>query len=468
LSVGTVALRAEGALRGAGDLTVPGASLLNTGLRSYDVSVGASAIERWGHAGLAYRYYDNSYGVPGGFVGAHIEGVDVEMRRHALHGSTQYRPRSGPFTGIAGTVNYTNYYHRELEDVGITGTEFGLLTGAAEVVARHGAFGPFSEGALGVRGQWQDFAAGGSIGTPPAQEWWGAGFFLQEAAVGALVLQVGGRYDWHRVAPRAPAGGSPIGDVRTRDFGSASASLGAVYDLGAGWRVGTSVARAYRTPSVTELFSEGPHLAAYSFEVGNPDLDAESGIGVDAFLRVARDDLRAELAFFRNSITNYIYHSNTGRVTGEGLEIFQAVGEDALLEGFEASAEWNPLPRIALEGVLSHVRGSHRGSDAPLPMMPPLNGQLQLRYERTAYFVGGGWRGAAAQTRLGEFEARTDGYGLFNLHAGYRWTAAGRNHNLSARFDNVTNVLHRDHLSRVKSIMPEAGRALSFTYRLIY
>jgi iron complex outermembrane recepter protein len=465
---GTTAVRAEASVRGAGDLQVPGSALENTGMRSYDLSAGLGRVEQWGHAGLAYRYYDNSYGVPGGFVGAHPGGVDVEMRRHSLHGSTQVRPARGPFGTIDGTLNYSNYYHRELEDVGITGTEFGLLTGAAEVIGRYTAPGRFGDGAVGMRAQWQDFAAGGAIGTPPAQEWWLAGFFLQEAAAGPFSVQFGGRYDWHGVTPAAEQPQSPIGDIRARSFGSVSGSLGALYDAGAGWRFGASAARAYRTPSITELYSQGPHLAAYSFEVGNPDLDAEYGVGVDGFVRLSRDEVRGEAAVFRNAITNYIYYANSGRTTAEGLPVFQAVAQDALLTGAEANLEWTVLPRVVVEGVVSHVRGTNRATGEPLPMIPPLNGQLQARYERTAYFVGLGWRGAAAQERVGEFETATAGYGLYNAHAGYRWSAAGRIHNVSLRLENLSNALYRDHLSRVKSIMPEAGRSISLTYRLSF
>ena len=48
--------------------------------------------------------------------------------------------------------------------------------------------------------------------------------------------------------------------------------------------VGVSLARAFRTPSVNELYSEGPHLAAYAFEVGNPSLENEQGTGNDVFI----------------------------------------------------------------------------------------------------------------------------------------------------------------------------------------
>ena len=82
-----------------------------------------------------------------------------------------------------------------------------------------------------------------------------------------------------------------------------------------GLGIGASVARAYRTPDTGELFSQGPHLAAYSYEVGNPDLEAEVGVGVDVFVRMNHDRFHAELAGFHNALDNYIYYRDTGTRT---------------------------------------------------------------------------------------------------------------------------------------------------------
>src|SRR5690606_37417001 len=86
---GGFAVRAEGSFRRAGDLETPRGRLENTDLETYSVSAGASRVGRQGHVGVAYRLYDNGYGIPGGFVGSHPEGVDIEMRRHAIHGNAR-------------------------------------------------------------------------------------------------------------------------------------------------------------------------------------------------------------------------------------------------------------------------------------------------------------------------------------------------------------------------------------------
>jgi iron complex outermembrane recepter protein len=474
-AIGGIAVRGEGSFRSAGDVHTPSGRLENTGLETYTLAAGASRVGGRGHAGVAYRFYDNAYGIPGGFVGSHPEGVDIEMRRHSVHAGAHLRQEFGPFSDLDLDAKYTNYYHRELEAADIVGTEFGLLTAAAEAIARHGERGPFASGALGTRFAWRDFAAGGSTDTPPSTEISAAVFMLEELDVRRLRLQGGARVDWHRIAPREHERVLDIGDVRTRTFASLSGSLGALYSLAHGVAVGASVARAYRTPDTGELFSQGPHLAAFSFEVGNPDLDAETGVGVDAFLRLSRDGINGEVAAFRNALDNYIYYRDTGRTSRAGLPIYQATGADAVLTGFEASVNLEPLRYLALSGVVSYVRGTLVSEDAPLPMIPPLNGMVSARYERPGYFAGLTWRGTRDQTRVAvqEFETPTPGYSVLDADAGYRWLAFSRVHALTLRLDNLTDTHVFDHLSRIRDRqsgrrIPGPGRGASLVYRVVF
>ena len=50
----------------------------------------------------------------------------------------------------------------------------------------------------------------------------------------------------------------------------------------------------------------------YRDERGNPELDEETGLGMDAFVRLSRERIQAEVAVFRNQIDDFIYARNTG------------------------------------------------------------------------------------------------------------------------------------------------------------
>jgi iron complex outermembrane receptor protein len=77
-------------------------------------------------------------------------------------------------------------------------------------------------------------------------------------------------------------------------------------------------------------------------------------------------------------------------------------------------------------------------------------------------------RAAARQERLGDYESPTAGYAVGDLTAGVRLLLGARLHTLTLRVDNLLDQEFRDHLSRVKEILPEAGRNVSLLYRVTF
>ena len=63
---------------------------------------------------------------------------------------------------------------------------------------------------------------------------------------------------------------------------------------------------------------------------------------------------------------------------------------------------------------------------------------------------------------------RTAGYATGTLDAGVRLLAGGRFHTVTLRVDNATDAEYRDHLSRIKELMPQPGRSFVLMYRLSF
>jgi len=463
--------------------------LKNTASRSYNLSGGAAVTGGWGHAGASYRYYGSSYGIPGGFVGSHAEGVDIDLTRHSVRVDAERQLEGGAFTGVRATGAFTHYEHDEIERGGRIGTSFGQDLAAADVVARHDDLGPLTQGAIGFRGQWRDIITGGSLRTPNTRDYTVAGFVVEEMAVGAVRFQGGVRYDWARYDPLEDAFvrvGSERIPTRTRTFGAVSGALGLLWPARDWVTMGASVARAYRTPDFNELYSDGPHLAANSYDVGDPRLRKETGIGTDAFVRLHAGPVRTEVSLFRNALDDFIYLRNTGELGRQGgRNVFQYTNTDATLMGAEATAEWSVGRHFVVNGSASYVRGRitgvlgtlpadpelglpERPASEWLPMMPPLNGRLGVRYETPRWFVGSDLRVADRQRNLGDFETETAGYGTVDMDAGIRLLIAGRMHSFTLRVENVMDREYREHLSRTKEIMPQAGVNVRLLYRALF
>ena len=71
---------------------------------------------------------------------------------------------------------------------------------------------------------------------------------------------------------------------------------------------------------------------------------------------------------------------------------------------------------------------------------------------------------AAKQDRLFGAETPTDGYTTLKLFSSYSFQTGRTTSTLTARLDNATNELYRNHLSLIKDLVPEMGR----NFRLLY
>jgi iron complex outermembrane receptor protein len=105
-----------------------------------------------------------------------------------------------------------------------------------------------------------------------------------------------------------------------------------------------------------------------------------------------------------------------------------------------------------------------KDSDEPLPRIPPLRFGTGLRYQRNAFQAGGHLRLVATQDRTFSTETATDGYQLVRLFASYSLGRGSVAHTITARLDNATDELYRNHLSLIKDLTPEMGR----NFRLLY
>lgn len=490
--VGRWGWRGEGSARSSADVRTPDGKLENTDARTYNAALGVGRVRDWGHAGVAYRFYDNQYGIPGGFIGGHEHGVDIDMRRHAVRAEAELHEPMRGVADVNASAGFTSYRHFEFESSGAVGTSFEQQMLNGDLVARHGSRGIIELGALGLRVQYRDITTGGSLRTPSTWDYNLAAFLVEELGHGRTRLQLGARYDYSQYEPRDTtavifAGGRFV-RVRPRSFGSVSGSVGVLHEIQRDVRIGANLSRAYRTPDFNELYSNGPHLAANTFEVGDPSIGQETGLGGDVFIRIRRQNLQFELAAFIMQLDDYIFPSSRGRVEfGGGRARLQYTNENARFVGVEGEIELPVTARWALHSTVSYVRArfTNERDSIPIfedagvdttfvaasrypPLIPPLNGQIELRHEQQRFFGGGGVRFAAKQDRLGDFETTTAGYAVLNADVGMRLLRGRGLHSVTLRIDNALDTEYRDHLSRIKDIMPEPGVNVTLLYRLMF
>lgn len=520
--MGPLAVRAEASGRFADDTVTPAGALPFTDLDARTLGAGAAWIGDRIRVGIAARDVRQTYGVPSTFggvtlPGAHAGGIYVDLYRQTARAEVEVQ-RVGLFEAVEVEASASRFYQAEYELGGFVGTEFGQLLGTTRVVGRYGRAGA-ARGGIGASALVRDWAAAGSqTGTRPAVQRGAAVFAYHEqplggSPLGALTLQAGFRFDIERTVPRDTtssriASGRRLTGIRAQTFAEPSGALALVAAPGAGWQVGVSGVRSVRLPAVEELYSNGPHLAAYAYEVGNPALGPEIGWGGEAFARLERPTLRAEAAVYASRVAGYVrYAPLVDNATGRPLldyrlrryEVYQATATDARLLGAEGHVAFAPargsLAGWTLDVMAQWVHGTDTEADEPLPFMPPVHARLAVAREgvRLAGLrLGAGLSldAAARQDRVpapppglvacldaapgeagcpaalpGEF-VPTAGRVLVGGHLGARLDAAGAVHAVTLRVENALDTAWRDPLSRIKSVAPQPGRNVTLTYRI--
>ena len=466
IPIGDLAWRLELNRRHTDDTHTPIGVLENTSLSQTNFSTGVSMVKDWGHFGISGGSYRSDYGIPGSPEG-HIQGVTIDLERQRYEGNFEYGFQQSFLEKLKLHSTYTRYQHQEIESNNTLGVEFGLLTYNLSALAyMHG------DAVAGIWGEYRDHATGGFYWTPHTREMSLAGFYFKQKRLNDhLTLQGAIRYDVRRIEPFEDGAVTRAGAVQQRDFGGVSSAASGIYHWDDHLETGATLMKTFRTPGIEELFSDGPHLASYSYEIGNAELGSEDGFGTEAFLRYSAKRVKLNFTVFRNQIYSYLIPTNTGeKEWGSGaagwLWIYQYRGQDAVLDGAEFSVDAEIVSRLQAQVRMSYVRGTLADSESPLERIPPLNGKVALRYVTRPLKVHFTARLSDGQYRLSEFEEATDGYIVYDVGFQLAFPVWQLQHQAVVTVENIFDTEYRQHLSRIKSVMPEPGRNMKLLYRL--
>ena len=450
----------------ASDTQTPIGTLENTSLSNVNFSAGTSLIKDWGYIGISGGDYRSDYGIPGSPEG-HISGVNIALDRQRYEGEMEYRFNRPGLDKVKLQGTYTSYQHQELESNGTLGVEFGVLTYNFSAMAH-----VLDNAIMGIWGEYRDHATGGFYWTPHTREFALAGFYLNERDFDRFTLQGAIRYDIRRAEPFRDDGTViRAGTVHRRDFNGFSGAASGIYRWTDNLSTGTTLMKTFRAPGIEELFSDGPHLAAYSYEIGNAQLEAEHGYGTEVFGRYTMKRFSVNLAIFQNHIHGYLTPTNTGeKEWGSGtagwLWIYQYIGQDVVMNGAEIRIDGEVLPDFHLQLNMSYVNGTIEANGKPLERIPPLNGKIVFSYAPSPFHFHITSRFSGSQTRIGEFEEPTDSYLVHDVGAYLNMSWWQLENMLVFEIENLFDTAYREHLSLIKAVMPEPGRNMKLLYKL--
>lgn len=463
----------------AGNAQIRG-TLPNSGAETWAAGTGAALLTEGGSLGVSYSHYASVYGVPIRYAtlpgqGQEAPRLDVNQNRYDLRGEIDVG--GGLLDKIRVRMGHANYRHFELADDGSIGTSFfnnGTEARLELVQANRGGW----QGASGVQFFNRAFNVLGDEAFLPRSETNQTSLFtLQQASLGKVKAEIGGRYEMTDVASRAVAG-----DLRffggKRSFTALSGSVGASYGISDAVRIGLNLSHTERAPSADELFANGAHAGTQAYELGNPNFKVEKSWGLEGTFHAHGEGYSFDASAYYSRFSNYISENQTDPAvcqaaaapSGRTVDFpcFQSIQADASYYGVEAEGS------VKLATVGDYTLNADALGDfvqatildsGPVPRIPAMRvlGGLEAQSELINARIEA--EHVFEQTRIAAFETPTNGYTLVNASASISPFGSANKTTLALSANNIFDVVARRHASFLKDFAPLAGRDIRVTLK---
>ncbi|MGD9898995.1 MAG: TonB-dependent receptor [Calditrichaceae bacterium] len=260
-----------------------------------------------------------------------------------------------------------------------------------------------------------------------------------------------------------------------QDFHSVTGSIGGVYKLTGSINITAHAGQAFRAPNLSDLSKLG-ESKGNTYEVPNPDLDAEKIWSYDLGLRIHTDRLMAGLDAYYSDIADLIASADA---TYNGLSYIvknnteyqvkskQNIGKAYIL-GIEASGDYFIAQNLNLRGNITATRGQNKTLDEPVGGIPPVFGLLGFKWTYESGYADFYFRFADKQNRLSSDDkddpripaGGTPGWRTYNIRVGYTYS---KNVEIRLAMENITDVNYREHGSGING--PGRNLIAGFTLR---
>ena len=243
-----------------------------------------------------------------------------------------------------------------------------------------------------------------------------------------------------------------------------------IIPLADSWTLSGQVDYSNRAPIAEELYSNGPHLATQTFEIGDASLDEETAKNISANLRYSSNRVNFALGAFSTDFDNFIYEANTGLEDDE-LPVLQLSQGDAKIIGMEAEASWTAMTwsewALTLSAAYDLVEARlDEGSNRNLPRIPPQRWTLTGNFTQGPFQAEASWRTVSSQSDVAANELSTESYDDLRLYVSYAMDFGSTNVDLFVNGLNLTDEEQRLHTSFIAQMAPRAGRTIEAGFRI--
>lgn len=479
---GNFALHLDGMKRHTQDYSIPGfasvdpepdarkGKLTNSDIDTESYAGGLSFINEKGLLGVAVSRFRNDYGVPGDDE----ENVRIRQRQTRFDIKAALNEPLPGFRTVKTRWGVNDHTHKELED-GEVGTLLVNREWEGRTELLHQPLAGW-DGALGMQYQNRQLTTlGEEAFVPDSQAETVSAFMLEKLKRNQWQFEIGGRYEHQRARQKE--------DNLATSHDAFSFSGGTIWAFLDGYSLGGNLSHTQRAPALEELFSNGPHLATNSFEIGNARLNKEKSNSLDVFMRKREGRFEWTLNLFANLIDDFVFLQEmdlSGDGVADRVDLEGAPAADGLLllthrqkKARFLGAEFETMAyllndhrgKLDLRLWTDYTNGRLSGGE-PIPRMTP------WRFGSVLNYGLGHWRGMIdvmhvyQQNRVASLETETGGYTMLNIQMEHTvdWTAA--NYTLFVRGANLLNETARRHTSFLKDRAPLPARSAMVGLRI--
>ena len=453
---------------------------------SSSYGLGGSHFWDGGFAGFSFSTYENVYGVPGEHADSETR-IEMESDRFEARSEIEVDD-SEWLTGIEFNFGYGDYRHDEIgkhegEDEFETHATYLREGIEARAVLKHeignlrgglGFHGMFDN--LKIQGEENGTIYSGVSAENSAitgEDSTKFAIFLVEEYQVSEELSLNGGIRWESTQREFQGG------VADRDDSTFSASGGISRDLAEGWSLSGNLSYTERTPDTAELYSDGPHHATESFEVGNPNLKNETAVSVEIMLRKTMGKVTGQVSAYHTEFDNYVFLEGHGvqLVGDENMTKREYTGVKAEFQGLEAEINWlaleNPGWSLLLSAYGDTVRGKNKSESTNLPRIPAARLGIGYEIQTEKLSFGMNLTRVFKQERIPVHEEEeggddehaheptpTDAFTTLDAYASYDLNFGDTEGELFIRGNNLTDELAKSHTSFTKDYAPLPGASV--------
>ena len=462
--------------RKTGNQITPIGELENTSVNNQEAFIGISRIGDNKRAVFSFERVLMDYGIPGSPEG-HINGVDLKLSKNTQELNYHQDIDFGGFETLNIDQNFIFYSHSEYES---SSSSPAVRLSQNILSLKSNLLGKTKE--LGSSFDYRYFSAGGFYWTPNTSEMKMSVFGLQENELLGFSTQLSFRAEQSFISPEVKTKFSnlEVEDVVNKQFSFISFA-GSVLKEWQYWQWSNTIMRTGKTPDIESLYSDGPHLGSYSYEIGNPALTLEETYGFESSIEYQKEAYFFQFNTYYNQSPSYHQYLKKGAGYKPGadwiewgsgstgwLYIYEMKNIKSELSGGEIQAAYQGK-NVDIEADFSFVRGLDKTNKTNLSFMPADKFQLTLSTkENRDLTTSVRFTRGFEQSRLGEFETTTPGYSLIDIYGSYSFGSSNGNHRLIFNVNNILDKEYYNHLSKIKTIMPDFGRRISLQYRYLF